>query len=861
MSDLADTKKDGTGIGSNSSAAKDHNNVTRETGAQQDSDPNHKPVATSTSSVDDSLFIGFGSNINSGSTRSFLQEPRRESMFTSDFLSGIVGPQGNNGGGLSAASSRRPSYAAEFSSRPRFLDLADAFASNTSQAEMPRLSAAVSNPNLNPFNNDLDKWLKVGSDGVIGPGGQANQGHAPAIASGLRRGSTASLTTGVPGNTGAPLWNSSGLTASQAHGLQASPTREEFTLPPVPPSQKKSFRSLSFSTDQRLLHHQQQPGSHQLLGSFNEEDDYDSTLNPNSLGQEDLSLIYGAIGQESSSHYQTPPSLWFNSGIPGTGAKEGSRRHSYAGENFNADQHQQQQQHQNQQQQQQQQTTKPQSHLRQVHQSQQFQGEVNNPTSPVASTGEQVQNLRIHDQAVNSPPKLTYTEAIENYFSFDKLGRNTLSESILGQQQIQQRSPRSHSPSSISGSPTLSSAIPANLSSLISVPSKKLYFVQFKAGRLDVFFIPDSSGLVVHVNDLVIVDADRGRDLGKVVKDHVTTEEAGMLKYIRHQEQQAILQHNPNSMPVNSGSSGPGTTMPKQILRFAQSNEVQQITSKQSDEEKAVSMCVHKVQEKGLDMSVIDAEYQWDRRKLTFFYSATHRIDFRDLVRELFRIYKTRIWMCAVNPAAAAAAAAAATDGDTKGNQLSPMMDRPTPSTSSGANVAKSAGNAPLGSGTSKGSPPSSVVQSHVPTQSEYGLASSQLLGPGSSQSSEIRQQPPLTIQPSGLSANPEIYDQVPSFDQWEGNNGVNNRGHQHNRKLYNGQMNGPIPNSYMPLMQPIVTTSGQFTQPIPHPPRAKYPQYGGNIQPISLPPNAIGLNGQYWYGPPPPPPPTNTFY
>jgi hypothetical protein len=36
-------------------------------------------------------------------------------------------------------------------------------------------------------------------------------------------------------------------------------------------------------------------------------------------------------------------------------------------------------------------------------------------------------------------------------------------------------------------------------------------------------------------------------------------------------------------------------------------------------------------------MSVIDAEYQWDGRKLTFFYSASHRIDFRDLVRELFR--------------------------------------------------------------------------------------------------------------------------------------------------------------------------------------------------------------------------------
>lgn len=38
-----------------------------------------------------------------------------------------------------------------------------------------------------------------------------------------------------------------------------------------------------------------------------------------------------------------------------------------------------------------------------------------------------------------------------------------------------------------------------------------------------------------------------------------------------------------------------------------------------------------------------------DRNKLTFYFSADRRIDFRELVRDLFRIYKTRIWMCAVD--------------------------------------------------------------------------------------------------------------------------------------------------------------------------------------------------------------------
>ena len=44
-------------------------------------------------------------------------------------------------------------------------------------------------------------------------------------------------------------------------------------------------------------------------------------------------------------------------------------------------------------------------------------------------------------------------------------------------------------------------------------------------------------------------------------------------------------------------------------------------------------------------MSILDAEYQFDRHKLTFFFEAERRIDFRELVSELFSQYKTRIWM------------------------------------------------------------------------------------------------------------------------------------------------------------------------------------------------------------------------
>ena len=66
------------------------------------------------------------------------------------------------------------------------------------------------------------------------------------------------------------------------------------------------------------------------------------------------------------------------------------------------------------------------------------------------------------------------------------------------------------------------------------------------------------------------------------------------------------------------------------------------LAAKLSDEQKALQLCQTKVRAKNLPMKVIDAEYQWDRRKLTFYFMAEKRIDFRELVRELFRCVQCR---------------------------------------------------------------------------------------------------------------------------------------------------------------------------------------------------------------------------
>jgi hypothetical protein len=162
-----------------------------------------------------------------------------------------------------------------------------------------------------------------------------------------------------------------------------------------------------------------------------------------------------------------------------------------------------------------------------------------------------------------------------------------------------------------------------------------LYIVEFKAGRTDYFYISEKSGLIIKNNDLVIVEADRGKDLGKVVASNITN-------YQQIQAYQA--QHADDGMELQKDMQ----IHPKRIYRLAQKAEIDMLIAKCQDEIKAKSLCQTKVRQKKLPMEIVDAEFQWDRKKLTFYFVSDRRIDFRELVRELFKIYKTTICMCAV---------------------------------------------------------------------------------------------------------------------------------------------------------------------------------------------------------------------
>jgi len=123
----------------------------------------------------------------------------------------------------------------------------------------------------------------------------------------------------------------------------------------------------------------------------------------------------------------------------------------------------------------------------------------------------------------------------------------------------------------------------------------------------------------------VKVEADRGEDLDIVI--------------------QKIPSEKFNTFSGRASFSAGDPAGLKRIIRLATHDEVSLLGMKRDEEEELLGICRSKVRQRGLPMNVVDAEYQFDRHKLTFSFEADCRVDFRELVRDLFSMYKTRIWM------------------------------------------------------------------------------------------------------------------------------------------------------------------------------------------------------------------------
>ena len=139
----------------------------------------------------------------------------------------------------------------------------------------------------------------------------------------------------------------------------------------------------------------------------------------------------------------------------------------------------------------------------------------------------------------------------------------------------------------------------------------KVIGVRFRtAGKIYYF---DPGKLDVKRNDHVIVETARGIEYGTVVGEP------------REVEEDKVVQ------PL------------KAVLRVATQKDDEQEAANKKKEKEAYQICLEKIRKHNLQMKLIDAEYTFDNNKVLFYFTADGRIDFRELVKDLASVLKTRI--------------------------------------------------------------------------------------------------------------------------------------------------------------------------------------------------------------------------
>ena len=140
---------------------------------------------------------------------------------------------------------------------------------------------------------------------------------------------------------------------------------------------------------------------------------------------------------------------------------------------------------------------------------------------------------------------------------------------------------------------------------------KKIVSVRFKPGGKAYYF--DPTGFEIQTGDHVIVDTARGTECGEVV--------AG-----------------PRDVPDSQVAHEL-----KPVTRMADAVDVRRMEKNRADEKAAFEVCSQRIEAHKLDMKLVEAEYNLDRTKIVFYFTADGRIDFRDLVKDLAGVFHTRI--------------------------------------------------------------------------------------------------------------------------------------------------------------------------------------------------------------------------
>lgn len=140
---------------------------------------------------------------------------------------------------------------------------------------------------------------------------------------------------------------------------------------------------------------------------------------------------------------------------------------------------------------------------------------------------------------------------------------------------------------------------------------KKMIGVRFKRPGKIYFFDPGK--LRAEKGDFVIVETSQGEEYGEVVISNREIEEEKLVAPL------------------------------KKVIRIATQKDRKQNEENKKKEEEAKKICIQKIKKHKLDMNLTDVEYKFDNSKIIFYFTAEGRIDFRELVKDLAGVLKTRI--------------------------------------------------------------------------------------------------------------------------------------------------------------------------------------------------------------------------
>jgi cell fate regulator YaaT (PSP1 superfamily) len=140
---------------------------------------------------------------------------------------------------------------------------------------------------------------------------------------------------------------------------------------------------------------------------------------------------------------------------------------------------------------------------------------------------------------------------------------------------------------------------------------KEIVGVRFRGIGRSYYF--DPAGMEINSGDMVIVETARGIDCGEVTFGRREIDEAEF------------------SFPL------------KGITRIATEEDLKLVSDNQAKEKEAYAICNEKISKHNLEMKLVDIEYTFDESKIVFYFTADGRVDFRELVRDLAGVFKTRI--------------------------------------------------------------------------------------------------------------------------------------------------------------------------------------------------------------------------